>query len=166
VVKQVGDIMKKQNLKIGDNAPDFCMPNQDAENICLKDYNGKNVILYFYPKDNTPGCSLEAMMFTKYKPEFEKHNTLVLGVSKDSCESHKKFIEKKNLNLTLIADTNKETQNKYGVWQLKKFMGKEFMGTVRTTFLIDKNGKIKNIWDKVKVKGHAEDVLDQVKKLE
>lgn len=152
-------------LKEGDIAPDFCMPDQNEKQVCLKDYKGKNIVLYFYPKDNTPGCSLEAVTFTRYKPEFEKYNTTVLGISKDSCESHRKFIEKKNLNLTLISDTDKEIQKKYGVWQLKKFMGKEFIGTIRSTFLIDSNGKIKKIWDKVKVQGHAEQVLNEVKKL-
>ena len=152
-------------LKIGDNAPDFCLLNQDEKEVCLNEYKGKNVVLYFYPKDNTPGCSLEAMMFTKYKLEFEKNNTIILGISKDSCDSHRKFIEKKNLNLTLISDTDKEIQNKYGVWRLKKFMGKEFLGTIRTTFLIDENGKIRKIWDNVKVKGHAEEVLKEVKNL-
>lgn len=165
MVKQIGDIVKEQNIKIGDKAPDFCLPNQNEKKICLKDYKGKNVILYFYPKDNTPGCSIEAMMFTKYKPEFEKYNTTILGVSKDSCDSHRKFIEKKELNLTLISDENKEIHEKYGIWRLKKFMGKEFMGTIRTTFLIDSEGKVRKIWDKVKVKGHVEEVLNEVKKL-
>ena len=154
------------SLKNGDKAPDFCLPNQDEKDICLKEHQGKNVILYFYPKDNTPGCSIEAMAFTRYKEEFEKLNTTVLGVSKDSCESHKKFIEKKQLNLTLIADTEKEIHEKYGVWRMKKFMGKEFLGTIRTTFLIDSTGKINKIWDNVKVKGHVEEVLDQVKNLD
>lgn len=152
-------------LEVGDEAPDFCLLNQDEEQTCLKDYEGKNIVLYFYPKDNTPGCSMEAMMFTKYKPEFEKLSTTIVGISKDSCESHRKFIEKKNLNLTLISDEDKKIHQKYGVWRMKKFMGKEFMGTIRTTFLIDKNGKIRKIWDKVKVKNHAEDVLEEVKKL-
>ncbi len=152
-------------LKVGDKAPDFCLPDQNEKQVCLKDYKDKNVVLYFYPRDNTPGCSLEAMMFTKYKPEFERYNTMILGVSKDSCDSHRKFIEKKNLNLILISDSNKEIQQKYGVWRLKKFMGKEFMGTVRTTFLIDLNGIIKKIWDKVKVNGHVEKVLEEVKKI-
>jgi peroxiredoxin Q/BCP len=108
---------------------------------------------------------MEAMMFTKYKPEFEKHNTTILGISKDSCESHRKFIEKKNLNLTLISDSEKKIHEKYGVWRLKKFMGKEFLGTIRTTFLIDKNGVIQKKWDNVKVNGHVEQVLNGVKKL-
>jgi peroxiredoxin Q/BCP len=152
-------------LKEKDIAPDFCMPDQNEKQVCLKDYKGKNIVLYFYPKDNTPSCSLEAMTFTRYKSEFEKYNTTVLGISKDSCESHRKFIEKKNLNLTLISDTDKEIQKKYGVWRLKKFMGKEFIGTIRSTFLIDSNGEIKKIWDKVKVQGHVEQVLNEVKKL-
>ena len=152
-------------LKEGDMAPDFCMPDQNEKKVCLKDYKGKNIVLYFYPKDNTLGCSLEAMMFTKFKSEFEKNKTTILGVSKDSCDSHRKFIEKKNLNLTLISDTDKEIQKKYGVWRLKKFMGKEFVGTIRSTFLIDSNGKIKKIWDKVKVQGHVEQVLNEIKKL-
>ena len=152
-------------LREGDIAPDFCMPDQNEKKVCLKDYKGQNIVLYFYPKDNTPGCSLEAMMFTKFKSEFEKNKTTILGVSKDSCDSHRKFIEKKNLNLTLISDRDKEIQKKYGVWRLKKFMGKEFVGTIRSTFLIDSNGKIKKIWDKVKVQGHVEQVLNEIKKL-
>ena len=152
-------------LNESDIAPDFCLKNQDEEDICLKDFLGRNVVLYFYPKDNTPGCSMEAMTFTRYKEEFEKHNTTIVGVSKDSCDSHRKFIENKNLNITLISDEDKEIQEKYGVWRLKKFMGKEFMGTVRTTFLIDNKGKIIKIWDKVKVKGHVEEVLEKVKQL-
>ena len=155
--------MTNTKLKIGDKAPDFCLPNQDNEETCLKDYTGKNIVLYFYPKDNTPGCSLEAIMFSKYKEEFKKNNTTIFGISKDSCDSHKKFIENKNLNITLISDTEKEIHEKYGVWRLKKFMGKEFIGTVRTTFLIDEKGIIQNIWDNVKVKGHIEEVLEKVK---
>ncbi len=152
-------------LKGGEKAPNFCLKNQDEEEICLNDYAGNRLILYFYPKDNTPGCSLEAMAFTRFKPEFEKLNTKVLGMSKDSCTSHKKFIEKKDLNLTLISDEDKEIHKKYGVWRKKKIMGKEFTGTIRTTFLIDEKGKVKKIWDKVKVKGHVENVLDEVKNL-
>lgn len=153
------------DLKIGDEAPNFCMPDQDEKNICLEDYKGKNIVLYFYPKDNTPGCSMEAMAFTRYKKEFEDNNTTILGVSKDSCDSHRKFIENKNLNITLISDSDKKIQESYGVWRLKKFMGREFMGTVRSTFLIDSDGKIQKIWDKVKVKGHVEEVLSEVKNL-
>jgi len=157
--------MSELKLNIGDFAPDFCLQNQDEQTICLKDYKGQHVVLYFYPKDNTPGCSMEAMMFTQFKDEFEKQNTIILGVSKDSCQSHKKFIENKKLNITLISDSEKKIHEKYGVWRMKKFMGKEFIGTIRTTFLIDKNGIIVHIWDNVKVKGHVNEVLEQVKKL-
>jgi len=157
--------MTNEKLKEGDPAPDFCLLNQDEKNICLKDYQGKNIVLYFYPKDNTPGCSLEAMTFTRYKDEFEQNNTTIIGISKDSCDSHRKFIQNKKLNLTLISDPNKEIHEKYGVWRLKKFMGKEFMGTIRTTFLINTEGKIEKKWDKVKVKGHVEDVLKTVKNI-
>jgi len=154
--------MSITGIKIDDEAPEFCLQNQDRKEICLKDYVGKNIVLYFYPKDNTPGCSLEAMMFTKYKEEFEKHNTIIFGISKDSCNSHKSFIEKKQLNIILLSDINMEIHRKYGVWRLKKFMGKEFFGTIRTTFLINKSGIIEKIWDNVKVKGHVEDVLNHV----
>ena len=157
--------MDEKDLSVGDSAPNFCLLDQNEKNICLKDYLGKNVVLYFYPKDNTPGCSLEAMTFTQFKDEFIKYDTEILGVSKDSCQSHQQFIQKKNLNLTLISDANKEIQKKYGVWKLKKFMGREFMGTIRTTFLIDQQGKIAYIWNNVKVKGHVEQVLEQVKKM-
>jgi peroxiredoxin Q/BCP len=105
------------------------------------------------------------MTFTKYKDDFERYNTTIIGVSKDSCDSHKKFIKNKNLNITLISDMDKEIQKIYGVWRLKKFMGKEFMGTIRSTFLIDSNGIIRKIWDKVRVKGHVEEVLNEVKNL-
>ena len=157
--------MGENVLQVGDQAPDFCLQNQDEEMICLKDYRGKNVILYFYPKDNTPGCSMEAMMFTQFKDEFENNNAIIFGISKDSCDSHRKFIENKKLNITLISDPDKKIHKKYGVWRFKKFMGREFMGTIRTTFLIDGEGKIVHVWDKVKVKGHVEDVLEQVKNL-
>jgi peroxiredoxin Q/BCP len=157
--------MVDTQLSIGDVAPNFCLLNQTENKICLQDFLGKNMVLYFYPKDNTPGCSLEAMTFTQYKDEFLKYNTEILGISKDSCQSHQQFIQKKNLNLTLISDPEKEIQKKYGVWKLKKFMGREFYGTIRTTFLIDQQGKIAYIWNNVKVKGHVEKVLDQVKKM-
>jgi len=165
VVNKIGEEMNEKKINIGDNAPDFCLLDQDEKETCLSNYQGKNVILYFYPKDNTPGCSLEAIMFTKYKNEFEKLNTTILGVSKDSCNSHRKFIENKKINLTLISDTEKEIHKKYGVWKLKKFMGKELLGTIRTTFLIDTKGIIKKIWSNVRVKGHVEKVLEEVKKL-
>ena len=156
--------MTNETVSEGDEAPDFCLLNQDEKEVCLNQYKGKNIILYFYPKDNTPGCSLEAMSFTKFKDEFEENNTVILGISKDSCQSHQRFIEKKALNLTLISDPDKEIHKKYGVWRLKKFMGREFMGTIRSTFFIDTNGVIQKIWDNVRVKGHVEQVLEEVKR--
>lgn len=158
--------MATTKLHKGEKAPDFCLQNQDKKEMCLHDHLGKNIILYFYPKDNTPGCSLEALMFTKYKTEFEKQNTIIFGISKDSCDSHKSFIINKHLNITLLADIDKAIHQQYGVWRPKKFMGKEFMGTIRTTFLINTAGIIENIWDNVKVKGHVEAVLNHVKSLQ
>ena len=148
----VNSAKSQKPVIVSDTMTGFTMQSVQGKTISLADFKGKNVILYFYPKDNTPGCSLEAMMFTKYKPEFEKENTTIIGVSKDSCESHQKFIENKNLNLTLLSDPEKDVQKLYGVWRMKRFMGKEFLGTVRTTFLIDEKGIIRKIWDKVKVK--------------
>lgn len=152
-------------LKVGDNAPDFNVLNQDEANVKLSDFKGKWVVLYFYPKDNTPGCSTEGIEFTAKVDDFEKENAIILGVSPDSCKSHRRFIEKKQLNLTLLSDTEKEIMEKYGVWQLKKMYGREFMGVVRTTFLINPEGKIAHIWNKVKVKGHVDAVFEKLKEL-
>ncbi len=143
----------------GDNAEDFCLKDADGKNVCLKDYRGRWVVLYFYPKDLTPGCTLEALDFSTLKKDFEKKNAVILGVSKDSCESHQKFIDKKKLTIRLLSDPDSMIQKKFGVWRLKKFMGKEFTGTIRTTFLINPTGKIKKIWEKVKVRGHASEVF-------
>ncbi len=152
-------------LKVGEQAPDFCLPNQDGEEICLRDFRGKWVVLYFYPKDNTPGCTTEALDFTALKEEFEKEGAVILGVSPDSIKRHQNFIAKKNLTITLLSDEDKEVLKKYGIWQLKKNFGKEYMGVVRTTFLIDPDGKIAYIWEKVKVKNHAKEVLEKLKEL-
>ena len=138
-------------LNINDPAPDFCLKNQDEKDICIKDLKGKWIILYFYPKDNTSGCTLEAIAFTKYKDEFKKHNTIVLGISPDTCESHKKFQNKHDLTITLLSDPNHEVIELYNVWKRKKLYGKEFFGVVRSTFLIDPNGTILYIWNKVQL---------------
>ena len=147
------------NLKIGDDAPDFCLPNHDDEEVCLHDLEGRWVVLYFYPKDNTSGCTMEAMDFTASKEDFETKGATIIGVSPDSVKSHVRFREKHDLTLTLLSDEEKETLNKYGAWQMKKMYGREFMGVVRSTYLIDPKGKIVHIWPKVKVKGHVEDVM-------
>ena len=154
-------------LQVGDSVPDFCLPNQDEEEICFRDIKGRWIVLYFYPKDNTPGCTTEACDFTAALPDFDKLEAIVLGVSPDSPEKHRKFIEKKELKITLLADEEKELCNLFGVWQLKKFMGKEYMGVVRSTFIISPEGKIAASWDKVRVKGHVSEVketLGQLKK--
>ncbi|MFH1836184.1 MAG: thioredoxin-dependent thiol peroxidase [Methanobacteriota archaeon] len=146
-------------MKEGVKALDFCLKDAEGKNVCLKDYRGRWVVLYFYPKDLTPGCTLEALDFSVLKKDFEKKNAVILGVSKDSCESHQKFIDKKKLTIRLLSDPDSEVQKSYGVWRLKKFMGKEFTGTVRTTVLIDPTGKIMKVWGNVKVKGHANEVF-------
>jgi len=157
--------MANISLKLGPLAPEFCLPNQNEDKICLKDFRGKWVVLYFYPKDNTPGCTIEALDFTKLKSQFEQNNAVVLGVSKDNCKSHQKFITGKKLTILLLSDSNTKIQKQYGVWRPKKFMGKEFLGTIRSTFLIDPQGKISRIWDKVSAKGHAREVLVELEKL-
>ena len=153
-------------LKVGDTAPDFCLPNQDEEEICLRDIKGRWIVLYFYPKDNTPGCTTEACDFTEALPDFEGLDAIVLGVSPDSPKKHRNFIEKKALKITLLADEEKELCNAFGVWQLKKFMGREYMGVVRSTFIIAPDGKIAAVWPKVKVKGHVEEVKAKLSELQ
>jgi len=145
-------------LKVGDLAPDFCLKDKDGKKVCLSDFKGKHVVVYFYPKDNTPGCTTEAIGFTGILPELQKLNAEVIGISPDSPESHAKFIQKKNLKVTLLSDLNKEVIKSFGKWGKKKFMGKKYMGVTRSTFLIDLEGKIAHIWPKVSVKGHPEEV--------
>lgn len=152
-------------IKEGQKAPDFTLPDTNENPIKLSDLKGKWVVLYFYPKDNTPGCTIEAIEFSAHKKDFEKSNAIVLGVSKDSCASHQKFTEKKDLTINLLSDENSRIQKLYEVWKPKKFMGREFLGTVRTTFLIDPSGKIKKIWNEVKAKGHAQAVLETLKNI-
>lgn len=153
-------------LEIGQKAPEFCLPNQDEVEICLRDLSGKWIVLYFYPKDNTPGCTTEACDFTTALPEFEGLDAVILGVSPDSPKKHRNFIEKKSLGLTLLADEDTSMSQKYGVWQLKKMCGKEYMGIVRSTFIIDPKGEIKAIWSNVKVKGHIDIVKSELAKLQ
>jgi peroxiredoxin Q/BCP len=149
---------KKIELKVGDTAPDFCLPDKDNKEICLKDFKGKYTIVYFYPKDNSPSCTTEAIGFTGILPDFQKLNAEVIGISPDSPESHGKFIEKKKLSVTLLSDENKDVLKKWGAWGLKKFRGKTYMGVIRSTYLVNPEGKIAYTWPKVSVKGHSEDV--------
>lgn len=139
-------------LKENDVAPDFCAPNQDDVEICLRDIKGRWIVLYFYPKDLTPGCTTQACDFTQAIDDFDDLDATILGVSPDDSEKHRKFIEKKALEITLLADSSLQMCKDYGVWQLKKFMGKEYMGVVRTTFIINPEGKIAAMWPKVNVR--------------
>lgn len=152
-------------LEIGNKAPEFSLINQDNKSVSLKDFAGKWLVLYFYPRDNTPGCTLEAKDFTCHVDEFKKLEAEVVGVSKDSVKSHNNFISKYDLGVDLLVDENHEIMEKYGVWQLKKMYGRESMGVVRSTFIIDPDGKISNAWYKVRAKGHAEKVLQELKEL-
>ena len=148
---------------IGDKAPDFTLPGDGGEDIALSDYQGKNVILYFYPRDDTPGCTKEAIGFSEVKDELTELNTLVIGMSKDSAAKHDKFIAKHDLDVRLAADEEGQALEAYGVWVEKKNYGRTYMGIERTTFLIGEDGKIVKVWPKVRVKGHVEAVVEAVK---
>lgn len=152
-------------LKIGQKAPAFTLKDQNAETHSLSDARGKWLLLYFYPRDNTPGCTKEACEVRDNFDVFQDHDCLVWGVSTDSVESHKKFEEKYGLPFTLLADTEKEVVQKYGVWAPKKFMGKEFIGIVRASYLIDPEGKVAKVYPKVKPALHALEVLEDLKAL-
>ncbi len=147
-------------------APEFCLPNQDDVEICLRDLKGKWIVLYFYPKDNTPGCTTEACDFSEAALDFSALNAVILGVSADSTAKHRNFIEKKDLNITLLSDEAKEMLQAYGVWQMKKNYGKEYMGIVRSTLIIDPKGVVKALWKNVKVKDHARIVKDKLEELQ
>lgn len=147
-------------------APGFCLKNQDEAEICLRDLQGAWIILYFYPKDSTPGCTTEACDFTELMPSFEGASAAVIGVSPDSSKSHRNFIEKKNLKLTLLSDPDKAVAQSYGAWGEKKLYGKVYEGIIRSTFIIDPQGRIAKEWKGVKVKGHAAEVLETLKKLQ
>jgi peroxiredoxin Q/BCP len=151
--------------KVGNLAPAFKCLNQDGNTVSLSDYKGKNIVLYFYPKAMTPGCTTQACGLRDYKKELTKLNTIVLGVSIDEPARLVKFIEKEKLNFELLSDPDHSICEKYGVWNLKKFMGREFMGIVRTTFIIGEDGKLKAIMDDVKTKTHHDDVIKLIKSL-
>ena len=153
------DLERKITLEVGDKAPEFEALNQDGVKVALKDFVGKNVVLYFYPKDNTPGCTTEACEFSANYDQFIKNDTVIIGVSPDSVKSHAGFIAKQNLKHILLSDEDKEISKLYGVWQVKKNYGKEYLGIVRSTFVIGKDGKIAKIYKSVKAKDHATKVL-------
>jgi peroxiredoxin Q/BCP len=153
------------SIDVGDKAPAFTLPADGGETLSLSDFKGKKVVLYFYPKDSTPGCTTEAKDFTSLIGEFEAAGAVVLGMSKDSVKRHDNFIAKQELKVRLLSDEDGKTIEDYGVWVQKKLYGREYMGIERATFLIDGEGTVREVWHKVKVKGHAEAVLDAVKGL-
>jgi len=152
-------------VDIGDKAPDFRLPTDGGGELGLADLKGKTVVLYFYPKDSTPGCTTEAQDFRDRLGEFETAGAAVVGASKDSIKRHDNFKAKHDFTFPLLSDENGSLCEDYGVWKQKKLYGREFMGIERTTFLIDGTGVIRNVWRKVKVKGHADAVLEAVKAL-
>tara|TARA_B100001027_G_scaffold6623_1_gene4313 strand:+ start:20 stop:487 length:468 start_codon:yes stop_codon:yes gene_type:complete len=152
-------------LKINSKAPFFTAVSTSKNNYSLKDSFGKYVVLYFYPKDNTPGCTIETNDFNKLLSKFNKLNCEVYGISKDSLDNHFKFKDKYKIKFDLLADEDLKLLKKYKVWSKKKFMGREFMGTIRSTYLIDKKGLIIKAWENVKVKDHAKEVLETLKSI-
>jgi thioredoxin-dependent peroxiredoxin len=150
-------------IEEGKKAPDFKLKNQDDKTISLSDFKGKNIVLYFYPKDNTSGCTKEACNFRDEFPKFKNIDAVILGVSPDSVQSHKKFAEKHDLPFNLLSDEDKKVLEKYGVWKEKSMYGRKYMGVERTTVVIDENGKIRKIFPKVKVDGHNSEVLEALK---
>ena len=152
-------------LKVNSKAPNFKLPSTDDTIFELNKVKKKNIILYFYPKDDTPGCTIESRDFSKLNNLITKNNTIVLGVSKDSIKSHLKFIKKYKLKFNLLSDEKLTLIKKYGVWGKKSFLGKKYMGIIRTTLLINQKGKIHKIWSNVRVKDHAKEVLEELKKI-
>jgi len=151
------------SLNIGDKAPEFVLPASTGEDISLKDQAGKKVVLYFYPKDDTPGCTKEACGFRDASDELQALGAVVLGVSADSVKSHEKFVGKYELNFPLLADTEKVVANSYGAWGEKQRYGRTYMGMNRMTYLIDESGNIERIWPAVKADGHAAEVVEAIK---
>jgi len=150
-------------LTTGQEAPQFELPISSTESLKLADYRGKFVVLYFYPKDDTSGCTTEGIDFTARRAAFEAADAVVIGISPDSCKSHDKFKAKHALDVILVADEERKAIEAYGVWVEKSMYGRKYMGVERTTYLIDRDGKIAKVWTKVKVPGHAEEVLEAVK---
>ncbi|MDD2905362.1 MAG: peroxiredoxin [Sulfurimonas sp.] len=152
-------------MQIDTKAPEFCLPNQDDIEICLRDLKGKWIVLYFYPKDSTPGCTTEACEFSEAAPDFSDLDAIIIGVSADSTKRHRNFIEKQALTITLLSDEDTSMMQSYGVWQMKKNYGKEYMGIVRTTLIIDPAGVVKALWENVRVKEHVAKVQAELTRL-
>lgn len=154
-----------EHIKVGDEAPDFDLPGDGGTRVSLSAHRGKIVVLFFYPKDDTAGCTVEAIDFTALKPDFEAAGAMLIGLSPDSAKSHDKFKKKHTLAVNLASDEEKTTLERYGVWVEKSMYGRKYMGVERTTLLIGKDGRIVRIWQKVKVPGHAAEVLAAVKEI-
>lgn len=151
------------SVEVGKKAPDFTLPASNGEEVSLKDYRGKHVVLYFYPKDMTPGCTTQACDFRDNHESFKELDAVILGISPDPIDRHQKFIDKHDLPFLLLADEDHKVAEVYDVWKLKKMFGKEYMGIERSTFLIDKDGNVMKEWRKVRVKGHVEEALEYLK---
>ncbi len=154
--------MANNKLTAGSPAPGFTLPDSEGTSRSLGDFKGSWVVLYFYPRDNTSGCTLEAVDFSKRAADFKKRKAVIIGISPDSETSHRKFITKHDLGITLLSDGDRKVLHLYGVWQLKKLYGKESYGVVRSTFLIDPEGVIRRLWKKVRVKGHVDEVFESL----
>ncbi|MCE2993309.1 MAG: thioredoxin-dependent thiol peroxidase [Alphaproteobacteria bacterium] len=152
-------------ITIGTHSPDFTLPSSNGTNVTLSELRGRNVVLYFYPKDNTPGCTIEANDFTKLVGDFDNFNTTVFGISTDTIKSHCNFIDKHSLGIQLLSDTDATVAKMYDVWKEKQMFLKKYMGIERSTFLIDDTGVITKIWPSVKVLGHAQEVLEYLEEL-
>lgn len=153
------------DLDVGDVAPEFCLPDENGAETCLSELKGNHAVVYFYPKDMTSGCTKEAHDFTEQLDTFNEVSVPVIGISPDPPERHRKFIEKNDLKIKLLSDEGHEVLEKYGVWQKKKMYGKEYWGVVRTTFIIDPEGKVASVWPKVKVNGHVDSVMKKLREL-
>lgn len=151
--------------EVGTKAPPFSLPNEDGKTVTLSDFKGQWLILYFYPKDNTPGCTTEACDFTSIHEELNSVNCAVLGVSPDSTESHRKFIDQRELSFSLLSDPEKEVHRAYGAWGIKKNYGKEYEGVIRSTFIINPEGNLAHAWHNVRAKGHANRVQKKLQEL-
>lgn len=152
-------------LEVGVKAPEFCLPNQDEVEICSRDLKGKWIVFYFYPKDNTPGCTTEACEFSANKEAFEDQDAIILGVSPDSAKKHQNFIAKQALTITLLIDSDNSVAKAYEAYGPKKLYGREYEGIIRSTFIIDPDGNIAAVWSKVKVKGHVDAVMEKLQAL-
>lgn len=157
--------MVEKELKVGDTAPKFCLSDEQGKKVCSGDLMGGWTVVYFYPRDNTPGCTTEAKDFTCAVEDFAKEDTKIIGISPDSEKSHLNFIGKHDLKISLLSDPEHIALEQFGTWKEKKLYGRTFLGVVRSTFLLDPEWKIRKVWKKVKVKGHVDDVLASVKEM-